>query len=52
MSLFINILLALLIFGYAAFTLVKFFKKSKEGKCNSCSVNHDCGCDIPRDKPL
>ncbi|TDM00737.1 FeoB-associated Cys-rich membrane protein [Macrococcus carouselicus] len=52
MSLLINLLLALLIFGYATYTLVKFFKKSKEGKCNSCSVNKDCGCEVPNDKLL
>ncbi|GGB10505.1 FeoB-associated Cys-rich membrane protein [Macrococcus hajekii] len=52
MSLLINLLLTLLIFGYAIYTLIKFFKKSKEGKCNSCSVNQDCGCHTPGDKPL
>ncbi|MCU7557797.1 FeoB-associated Cys-rich membrane protein [Macrococcus capreoli] len=45
MALFFNILLFALIFGYAFYTLYKFFKKSKAGKCNSCDLNDNCGCD-------
>lgn len=45
MSIIINALLFILIFGYALFTLYKFFKKSKAGKCNSCDLNDNCGCE-------
>ncbi|MCH4986090.1 FeoB-associated Cys-rich membrane protein [Macrococcoides goetzii] len=45
MSILINVLLFVLIFGYATYTLYKFFKKSKAGKCNSCDLNDSCGCD-------
>ncbi|MEG6573540.1 FeoB-associated Cys-rich membrane protein [Caldibacillus debilis] len=31
-----------LIFGYAGFALVRFFRKSKEGQCAACSLNRYC----------
>jgi uncharacterized membrane protein len=37
-----SIILGLLIFGYAAFTLFKFFKKSKQGACAHCSLQDNC----------
>ncbi|RXK17767.1 FeoB-associated Cys-rich membrane protein [Macrococcus sp. DPC7161] len=46
MTLLINAVLILAIFGYAAYTLIKFFKKSKEGKCNTCSSNCHCETQI------
>jgi len=30
------------IFGYTAMTLVKFFKRSKQGKCGGCKTGCDC----------
>lgn len=44
MAIFINIILFLAIFGYAAYTLTRFFRRSKEGKCGTCDVNQ-CGCE-------
>lgn len=37
-----NIVIGLGIFGYAAYALVKYIKKSKEGKCAACSTNESC----------
>jgi len=31
-----------LIFWYAGFALVRFFRKSKEGQCAACSLNRYC----------
>ncbi|MFT2051127.1 FeoB-associated Cys-rich membrane protein [Staphylococcus aureus] len=42
MSVIINILIFLAIFGYALYTLVKFFKRSKQGKCGTCDIDRDC----------
>ncbi|GIN84999.1 hypothetical protein J6TS2_13850 [Heyndrickxia sporothermodurans] len=41
-----SIIIGVLIFGYAAFTLFKFFKKSKQGACAHCSIKESCqsGC--------
>ena len=39
---FASILIGLLIFGYAGFTLYKFFKKSKQGVCATCSLKKSC----------
>ncbi|MBP1932107.1 FeoB-associated Cys-rich membrane protein [Ammoniphilus resinae] len=43
----INILLGVLIFGYAGWTLYRFVRKSKEGKCAGCSIKNSCksACD-------
>ncbi|WP_081413404.1 FeoB-associated Cys-rich membrane protein [Aneurinibacillus terranovensis] len=37
-----NILFGVLIFGYAGWTLVRFVKRSKEGKCAGCSLKKSC----------
>ncbi|MBT2690762.1 FeoB-associated Cys-rich membrane protein [Bacillus sp. ISL-47] len=37
-----NIILGVLIFGYAGFSLFKFIHKSKEGKCASCAIKNSC----------
>ncbi|MGX1901397.1 FeoB-associated Cys-rich membrane protein [Thermolongibacillus altinsuensis] len=39
----VNIGIGALIFGYAAWTIVRFIKKSKEGKCAACSAKGSCG---------
>jgi radical SAM protein with 4Fe4S-binding SPASM domain len=38
----LNLLLGALIFGYAAFTLFRFVKKSRQGKCSACSMKDSC----------
>jgi len=38
-----NILMGVLIFGYAGWTLVRFYRKSKEGKCSGCASKGKCG---------
>lgn len=43
MTIIINILIFLAIFGYAAYVLIKHFKQSKSGQCGSCSSK--CHCD-------
>lgn len=43
MTLLINGIILLLILGYAAFTIIRFFKKSKQGKCAACEINKGCG---------
>lgn len=37
-----SILLGVAIFGYAGWTLFRFVRKSKEGKCAGCSVKNSC----------
>ncbi|QED47099.1 FeoB-associated Cys-rich membrane protein [Cytobacillus dafuensis] len=37
-----NILIGVLIFGYASWALFNFIKKSKNGKCTSCSLKKSC----------
>lgn len=38
----INIVLGVLIFGYAGWTIYKYIKKSRKGKCAACELNKDC----------
>ncbi|WNB93788.1 FeoB-associated Cys-rich membrane protein [Bacillus sp. NEB1478] len=38
----LNILLALLIFGYAGWAVFRHVKKSKQGKCAACSLAKNC----------
>ncbi|WP_047154438.1 FeoB-associated Cys-rich membrane protein [Aneurinibacillus tyrosinisolvens] len=42
-----NLAIGALIFGYAGWALFRFVKKSKQGKCASCSMNKSCqaACD-------
>ncbi|NEW05890.1 FeoB-associated Cys-rich membrane protein [Paenibacillus sp. SYP-B3998] len=37
-----NIAAGLLIFGYSGWALVKYYKKSKQGKCAACELNNHC----------
>ncbi|RLQ97149.1 FeoB-associated Cys-rich membrane protein [Falsibacillus albus] len=37
-----SIIIGLLVFGYAGFTLYKFFKKSKQGVCATCALKKSC----------
>ncbi|USG64352.1 FeoB-associated Cys-rich membrane protein [Brevibacillus ruminantium] len=50
---FISILIGVLIFAYAAFTLFRFVKRSKMGKCAGCSLNKSCSssCSEPFPRP-
>lgn len=46
-----NILLGLLIFGYAVWTIVKFIKRSSKGKCAACDLQDACAkCVIKEEK--
>ncbi|HET6873105.1 MAG TPA: FeoB-associated Cys-rich membrane protein [Sporolactobacillaceae bacterium] len=43
----VSFVLGILIFGYAAWTLVRFIQKSKKGKCATCSLSKSCQvCDV------
>ena len=50
-AMIVSVILGALIFGYAAYTLVRFVKKSKMGKCATCSLSQSCStsCSIPSD---
>ncbi|HJV46231.1 MAG TPA: FeoB-associated Cys-rich membrane protein [Bacillota bacterium] len=37
-----NLLLGTAIFGYAGWSLYRFIKKSRDGKCAHCSVKDSC----------
>lgn len=39
-----NIIIIAAVFGYAGWALYRAIKKSKEGKCVSCSPKKGCGC--------
>ncbi|TCP28941.1 radical SAM protein with 4Fe4S-binding SPASM domain [Scopulibacillus darangshiensis] len=41
-----SIIIGVIIFGYAIWTLIRFIKKSKQGQCAGCSLNKTCqsGC--------
>lgn len=38
----VSVILGALIFGYAVFTLYRFVKRSKMGKCAGCSLSKTC----------
>lgn len=38
----ISILIVAAVFGYATYTLRKFFQKSKQGKCAGCEIKNTC----------
>ncbi|TCS95759.1 FeoB-associated Cys-rich membrane protein [Hazenella coriacea] len=43
----VSILIGIAIFGYAAWTLIRYYQKSKQGKCAACTLNKTCttSCD-------
>ncbi|MFC7440908.1 FeoB-associated Cys-rich membrane protein [Laceyella putida] len=43
----VNLLFGVAIFGYAAYTLIRFVNKSKQGKCATCAMKEGCqtACD-------
>ncbi|WP_426606445.1 FeoB-associated Cys-rich membrane protein [Bacillus licheniformis] len=47
-----NITIGALIFSYAAWTLIKFVKRSRKGKCAACELNRTCqlACDDVKTK--
>ncbi|MBS4201047.1 FeoB-associated Cys-rich membrane protein [Bacillus sp. FJAT-49732] len=53
---FISILLGALIFGYAIFTVYRFVKRSKMGKCAGCELSKNCAgacsTNSMNDKPI
>ncbi|WP_146551300.1 FeoB-associated Cys-rich membrane protein [Rummeliibacillus sp. SL167] len=42
-----NIVIGLLIFGYASWTIYRHVQKSKKGKCGSCELKSNCECCSP-----
>lgn len=42
-----NIIIGCVIFGYAAWALVKFIHKSKKGKCAACDLEKSCSSQSP-----
>jgi hypothetical protein len=38
----INVIIGVLILGYAGWILYRFVKKSKKGACASCPINSNC----------
>ncbi|MEH7451046.1 FeoB-associated Cys-rich membrane protein [Gottfriedia acidiceleris] len=48
----VNIIIGALIFGYAGWTLLRYVKKTKKGKCGSCSIAKTCSsnCDTSYSK--
>ncbi|WLR51194.1 FeoB-associated Cys-rich membrane protein [Bacillus tianshenii] len=44
----VNIGIGTVIFGYAGWSLFRYVKKSKEGKCGACAQKKTCktDCDI------
>ncbi|MCD7035165.1 FeoB-associated Cys-rich membrane protein [Metabacillus sp. GX 13764] len=50
----VSILIGVLIFGYAGYTIFKHIQKSKMGKCASCELNKACSkqvCTVQEFKP-
>ncbi|TGA96177.1 FeoB-associated Cys-rich membrane protein [Sporolactobacillus shoreae] len=43
MGIIVSTVLGLLIFGYAAWMMVKFFQTSRKGKCAACAIKESCG---------
>lgn len=41
-----SIVMGMLIFGYAGWTLVRYIRKTRQGKCAACSLSETCqtGC--------
>jgi len=42
----VSIILGILIFAYASWMVISFFKKSRQGKCATCALKDACssGC--------
>lgn len=38
----VSTIIGAVIFGYAGWSLIKYIRKSKEGKCASCAVKDSC----------
>ncbi|MEW9701299.1 FeoB-associated Cys-rich membrane protein [Paenibacillus sp. SI8] len=38
----LNIAAGLLIFGYSLWTIIKYYRKSKQGKCAACELSKHC----------
>ncbi|WP_070119603.1 FeoB-associated Cys-rich membrane protein [Bacillus marinisedimentorum] len=38
----VNLIIGGAIFGYAAWAMFRYIKKSKEGKCAACSIKDSC----------
>ncbi|WP_232697698.1 FeoB-associated Cys-rich membrane protein [Brevibacillus daliensis] len=46
LGILLNWLVGLLVFGYAGWSIYRYYKRSKKGKCAGCSVEKSCssGC--------
>lgn len=44
----VSLLIGLLIFAYAAWMIVRFIKKSRQGRCAACAIKDSCnsGCSV------
>lgn len=50
---FASIVIGVIIFTYAGWTMYRFIQKSKAGKCSSCDLKKDCSsttCHDPTNK--
>lgn len=45
----IDILIGAVIFGYALWTLIRFIKRSKKGKCATCELKSSCSSNCASD---
>lgn len=41
----VNLLLGGAIFGYTIYAIIKFIKRSKQGKCGGCELEKACNCE-------
>ncbi|MGG0656664.1 FeoB-associated Cys-rich membrane protein [Rummeliibacillus pycnus] len=48
-----SIIIGIVIFGYAGWTIYRHVQKSKEGKCAACELKKNCqsGCDLTSINP-
>ncbi|EGA0631090.1 FeoB-associated Cys-rich membrane protein [Listeria monocytogenes] len=44
-SIMVNLLLGGAIFGYTIYAIIKFIKRSKQGKCGGCELEKACNCE-------
>ncbi|WP_077298586.1 FeoB-associated Cys-rich membrane protein [Virgibacillus pantothenticus] len=47
----VNILLGLVIFGYAGWMMVRHIRKSKQGKCAACALKKSCSSSCSETDP-
>lgn len=55
MGMVISVVLGILIFGYAAWSIGRFIVKSRRGRCAACSIKNVCSqsdCCAAGDRPV